>query len=94
MIKKIAVDIEEYVDLRQQSKELENILDLIFANSRTVDKNLLYLASDNSLMSYLKIVENDRYLEQLEELKELKKGGITMGIPVLILRRIRFRKKL
>ena len=70
---KVTVDLEEYISLRQQSEELENILILIFANSKytkTIDENKLYFTSDTNLMDYLKIVESYKYKTRLENLKK------------------------
>ena len=77
MENKVAVDLEEYIDLRQESEELENILDLIFAESRyskVLNEDKLYFKSDISLMSYLKIVESYKYNARLEELKKEEEG--------------------
>ena len=73
MENKVAVDLEEYISLRQESEELKNILKLIFDGSKyakTIDEDRLYLNSNTSLMNYLKIVESYKYNARLEELKK------------------------
>ena len=75
MENKVAVDLEEYISLRQESEELKNILKLIFDNSKyakTIDEDRLYLNSNTNLMNYLKVVENYKYNIRLAELKEEK----------------------
>ena len=71
MDNKVLVNLEDYVQLRQESETLQNILKIIMDNSR-LDylKARLTLDEDMYLMNYLSIAESTIYNDRLAELKE------------------------
>ena len=71
MDNKVLVNLEEYVQLRQESETLQNILRLIM-DSATLNYNSkeLRLIDTEKLMDYLKITEETIYNDTLAELQE------------------------
>lgn len=69
--KTVEINLEEYIELRQESEILQNILKAIMDNSRlNYDKNRLVLDDDTNLMTYISIQEETIYNDTLAELKE------------------------
>lgn len=72
---KVIVNLEDYVQLRQESEVLQNILKLIMDNaSLNYDSTELRLVDTERLMDYLKIAEETIYNDTLTDLQAKEKG--------------------
>ena len=70
---KVTVDLEEYISLRQQSEELDNILKLIFESTRLLSGDELFNNPSTKLMDYIKLIRSRKYDMRVDELKEKNK---------------------
>ncbi len=73
MDQEVTISIEQLIKYKVDSEKLEMILKLIFNSSRKCsydDKLTIY--EDNDLMTYLKIVENEKYYNKLNEYIEME----------------------
>jgi len=76
MDNKVIVNLEDYVQLRQESEVLQNILKLIMDNaSLNYNSTELRLVSPEKLMDYLKITEETIYNDTLTDLQKKEKSG-------------------
>lgn len=72
---KTEIKIDELIKLKADSEKLKTILDLIFNNTRLGYKDKLVIDEDNDLMTYLNIVESQKYKKKQNDLlKEKEKG--------------------
>lgn len=71
---KAEIKIDELIKLKTDSEKLKTILDLIFNNTRLSYKDRLKIDEDEELMTYLSIVESQKYKKKQNELvKEREK---------------------
>lgn len=68
---KVSIRIDEYVKLIENSKELSQILDCLFENTKLgYNNNELDFKYNETLENFVKIVEKERYNKRLKELQE------------------------
>lgn len=71
---KIEIGINELIKLKSDSEKLENILYLIFKNTRLGYEDKLRIDEDGDLMTYLSIVEEKNYRWTKDELLKKKES--------------------
>lgn len=69
---KAEIKIDELIKLKTDSEKLKTILDLIFNNTRLNYKDKLKIDEDEELMTYLNIVESQKYKKKQNELLKEK----------------------
>lgn len=74
MEEKTEIKIEELIKLRTDSEKLKIILDLILNHTRLGYKDKLTINDDDDLMTYLSIVESQKYKKTQNDLLKEKKG--------------------
>lgn len=70
---KTEIKIDELIKLKADSEKLKTILELIFNNTRLGYDEKLRINEDNDLMTYLSIVESQKYKKKQNDL--LKEKG-------------------
>lgn len=70
LTKLVSVDLEEYLELRQESEQLKNLIQIILENSRksSYDKSLTIYSAEK-VYDYLKLIAVEKYNLRIEELK-------------------------
>ena len=70
LTKLVSVDLEEYLELRQESEQLKNVIKIILENSTksNYDKKLTIYSGDK-IYDYLKLIASEKYNARIEELK-------------------------
>ena len=72
---KVEIGLEEYVQLRQESETLQNILKIIMEKaSLNYDSTRLNYCNGDELINYLRIAEETIYNDTLTELQQKEKG--------------------
>ena len=73
LTKLVSVDLEEYLELRQESEQLKNLIQIILDNSRfsSYDKSLT-IYSGEKVYDYLKLIAIEKYNARIEELKMME----------------------
>lgn len=69
---KVLVELEDYIEGREDSKILENLITLIVdkAELRSYDKNILTIVDEQKIFDYLEINYPDRVKCQIKMLQE------------------------
>lgn len=71
MDQEVTIPMEQLIKYKVDSEKLEIILKLIFNASRKYSyDDKLTIGEDNDLMTYLKIVESEKYYNKLNEYRE------------------------
>lgn len=69
---KTEIKVDDLIKLKTDSEKLKTILDLIFNNTRLGYKDKLRIDEDEELMTYLNIVESQKYKKKQNELLKEK----------------------
>lgn len=71
MDQEVTIPMEQFIKYKVDSEKLEIILKLIFNASKKYSyDDKLTISEDNDLMTYLKIVESEKYYNKLNEYRE------------------------